>query len=98
MKATGLKATRRLFVFRSYSAGEAARGSRLPTSPEARGPAEVSARRKAETDHGTTVADRGHGNSRRFPLAETQKGRAGRCGGRRLPRADCFRELFGSED
>lgn len=64
---------------------EAANGSRTPTSPEARGPAEVSARRKAGTDHGTTVADRGHGNSRRFPLDGTQKGRAGRCGGGRLP-------------
>ena len=31
-------------------------------------------------------------------LAGTQKGRAGRCGGRRLPRADCFRESFGGED
>jgi hypothetical protein len=47
-------------------------GRLLPTSPEARGPAEVSARTKAETDHGTTVADRGHGDFRRLLLAGTQ--------------------------
>jgi len=68
-------------------------GSRLPTSPKARGPTEVSARRKAGTDHGNTVADRGHGNSRRFPLTGTQMGRAGRCGGGRLLLADFLGNL-----
>ena len=61
------------FFFLGAKARGAASGSRLPTSPAAREPAETSARRKAGTDHGTTVADRGHGNSRRFPLAETQR-------------------------
>jgi hypothetical protein len=81
------------FLFLGARAQRSASGSRLPTSPEARGPVEVSARRKAGTDHGTTVADRGHGNSRRFPLAGIQKGRAGRWGGRRLPLADRSRDL-----
>jgi hypothetical protein len=41
-------------------------------------PTEAAARRKAGTDQGTTVEDRGRGNSRRVPLAEARKGRSGR--------------------
>jgi len=35
-------------------------------SPEERGPTEALAGRKAGTDQGTAVKDRGRGNSRRF--------------------------------
>ena len=78
LKATGLQAACRLsiFIYRSCFPGGAASPER--NSPEKRAPAEALAGRKAGTDQGTAVHDRGRGNSRRVPPAKARTGRYGR--------------------